>query len=238
MKIRILFITALTLLLSGCSGQNGKDKEQREAEYSAQLEQQIKAASEGIDSCNAAIIEMRRVEDERLAEFTTVDNAREAAPYIVYTPCKELYPPAKTALVARMADNGQFELIAALTGKKFNQIRVSSGELSATSDIVPPDQALNYFADNLNTVMFTGTFADSIGMLINGNDMLSFRVEFLQGAPVYSTEISQREMLMISRTYNLYHARKEINMLERRIPLLNRKINILRQHLEKIPSNP
>lgn len=234
MNIREIIFGTIGLLLLSCSGNN--DKENREAAYAAQLEQQIAAVTQSIDSCDKAIADMRDIEDQRLAEFTTISNPLEAAPYILYTPTKDLYPITKTGVVARMADNGQFELIAAMSGGRFDRIKVYSGVLEAESQAVPADQALNYTADGLNTVLFSGAEADSIGMLINGNDDTSFKIDYISanGQTVKSSSITQREALMIGRTYALYHARKEINRLERRIPMLSHKIAILRQHLTKV----
>lgn len=232
MKKILRILPVVAILVSACAGNN--DKEKREQEYASQLREQIKKGEASIDSCDKVITEMRSIEDSRMAEFTMINNEREAAPYILYTPTQDLYPLTKTGIAARLSDNGQFEIIAALARGRFDQIRISSGTLTAESNVVANDQALNYYADNLNTVLFSGAEADSIGMLIYGNDQLQFKLEFLKEKPVKSVEITQREALMIGRTYSLYHARKEINKLERRIPMLNQRILLLNKHLEKL----
>lgn len=235
MKIpHIAAIFVATLLMSGCGGRKADDKPR--ADYSLSLGDSIEVMRTEIDSCNRAIASLKESQDIWLRDFTTVDNSREAAPYIIYSSFRDKYPPATTSVMARLADNGQFEIVAALAGARFSSITVTAPDVSASSETVPPDQALNYMAGNLNTVLFTGPKADSIGRLISDNELNNISVTFVNNGPVKSWSIPDSYKKMLSATFRLYDAQRQINTLERRVPMLNRKINILREHLEK--NNP
>lgn len=224
-------LLSLAFIPAGCNSKNsdrdaGKD-------YAKSLDDSIAALKTRIDSCDLAIKDLKAQEDEWLVDFTTVSDPRQAAPYMIYSDMKDVYPPKNTGIMARLADNGQFELIAALRGSRFNSISVISGENSASSDIVPPDQALNYTVDGLTIVLFTGPNADAIGKLIADNDLNDIKVVFNNGKPVKTIQISNEYKKMIMASYQLYADRRECNRLERMIPMLSRKIDILRNHKEK-----
>lgn len=235
-KFATVWIALPLLLIISCSGGNDKQKK-AEADYLRSMDDSIAVLNQEIDSCNSAIQSLRTSEDIWLHDFTTVSNPREAAPYIIYSAAKDKYPPKSTGLLARLADNGQFELIASLTGGTFDQIVVESSGESISSEVIPPDQALNYTAGGLNTVLFTGPSADSIGQLIADNDLSTIKLIFMKGKPVNSINIPQMERTMIMASYQFYAAQKEINRLERRIPMLANKIKILRVHKDRLNNN-
>lgn len=231
MMICLGLAMAAMMPLTSCTGNSDKDKARRE--YVSGLNDSIQALKSEIDSCNAQISILQEQQDVWLRDFTTVSNSREAAPYMIFNGFQDKYPPTSTGLIARLAENGQFELIASLKGARFDRITVTSDSESATSDVVPADQALNYTADGLTTVLFTGTRADSIGRLIADNDLNNIRVVYLNGNPVstWSLPVSYRNMIMAS--FQLYDAQRTIGRLERRVPLLNRKIDLLRVHQDR-----
>lgn len=231
-------LTAAILLpgLGACSGKKDNAEKAR-ADYARSLQDSVTALKAEIDSCNDNIAMLRKRQDVWLRDFTTVANEREAAPYMIYTPFKEKYPPASTSLMARLAENGQFELVAACSGKRFNSITVTAPSVSATSDIVPADQALNYMAGNLNVVMFTGTAADSIGHLIADNQLNDITVTFVNNGPVASWKMPLDYSKMIMATYELYASQRDMNAMERRIPMLSRKVDLLRQHIDRHGEN-
>lgn len=227
-------LTAAILLpaLGACTGQKDNAENAR-ADYARSLQDSVTALKAEIDSCNDNIARLREQQDVWLRDFTTVANEREAAPYMIYTPFRGKYPPASTSLMARLAENGQFELVAACSGKRFNSITVTAPSVSATSDVVPADQALNYMAGNLNMVMFTGTAADSIGHLIADNQLNDITVTFVNNGPVASWKMPLDYSKMIMATYELYASQRDMNAMERRIPMLSRKIDLLRRHIDR-----
>lgn len=231
-------LTAAILLpgLGACSSKKDNAEKAR-ADYARSLQDSVTALKAEIDSCNDNIAMLRERQDVWLRDFTTVANEREAAPYMIYTPFKEKYPPASTSLMARLAENGQFELVAACSGKRFNSITVTAPSVSATSDIVPADQALNYMAGNLNVVMFTGTAADSIGHLIADNQLNDITVTFVNNGPVASWKMPLEYSKMIMATYELYASQRDMNAMERRIPMLSRKVDLLRRHIDRHGEN-
>lgn len=223
---------ALTVTLGACGGKGGS--QDAVAAYNAALQDSVKAVRMEIDSCRYAI---EREDHNRLTwsrDFTTVANDREVAPYSIYTDFVGKYPPAGTCVMARLAENGQFELIGALTGTRFDQLSVSAAEETVTTDVVAPDQGLNYMADGLNTVMFDGTDADRVGQLIADNELNQITVSFLNGGnPVKAWRMPADYAKMIMATYQYYAALHQINLLQARIPMLERKIQVLERHMKQ-----
>ncbi len=231
MRIKEILKSAFLICIvvsGGCK--SGNSRKDAIKEYAFKLESEGKMTVRGIDSCNNAITSLRELQDAMMPEFTTVTKAREAASYIIYTSFKDNYPPKSTGLIARLADNGQFELIASLTGSKFDQITVQAPNASATSDVVPADQALNYTVDGLTTVLFTGQKADEIGKLIADNELNNIKVVYLNGGIKGSWNIPVDTRNMIMNTYELYFSQREINRLERKAQMLNERLRILRLH--------
>ena len=167
---------ALLLVLAGCG--SGNKGEQAKADYNRSLGDSIEIARQEIDSCNNRIKVLRDKVGQWLVNFTEVNNPREAGGYLIYTRMKDKYPLTSSGIVARINDNGQFELIAALNPGQFDQISVSSEGNEAKSTVVPNDQALNYRNGQMTTVMFSGKEADEIGRLISTNAMNRVMVAF------------------------------------------------------------
>lgn len=229
---KVIYVMAVALALGACAGKNEKG-EKAKADYDRALADSIEIVKQEIDSCDAQI----KINNDRinglLADFTTVANPREVGSYLIYTPFKERYPLTETGLVARINDNGQFELIAALSGRHFDQVMVQTDDESAESQVVPNDQALNYRNGSFTTVLFTGAEADSIGALIADNELNPITVNYLQGNPVSAWRMPADYAKMISTTYLLYKARREVSRLENRVPMLHEKINLLRSHQDR-----
>lgn len=237
MKLLIKGITAgalvaLIAVMGSCSGRNGGRKD-AVAEYNAALRDSVTAVRAQIDSCKSAMEaeNMKRLDYGR--DFTTVSNEREAAPYMIYNEFVGKYPPKSTCLVARLAENGQFELVAALSGTRFDQISVTAADETVTTDVVAPDQGMNYMADGLNTVMFDGPDADRVGRLIADNELNGITVAYLyNGRPVKAWSVPTDYANMIMMTFRYYDTLRQINTLQMRIPMLERKIQVLERHLD------
>lgn len=230
--VSIMASASALLMLAGCVAKSN-DGEKARADYAASLSDSIAAVQSEIDSCDSRISVLRDDVADRMADFTTVSNPREAGSYTILTSYKDKYPLRSTGLVARINDNGQFELIAALAGQPFDCIEVQAPEVTVSSATVPNDQALNYRTAALTTVLFTGPEADSIGEMISENELNPLTVVYMQGRPVKSVKLSDGEAKMISYTYMLYKRRQDLAHLERKVPMLHEKINLLRLHRDK-----
>lgn len=233
MKSYGLILLAAGMSLMGSCVSRTNEGEKARADYDRALSDSIEIIRQEIDSCNAQITLLRNNINGRLDSFTTVSEPREAGSYMILSSYRNRYPLSSTGLVARINDNGQFELIAALSGKPFDRITVQGPADTATSAVVPNDQALNYRTASLTTVLFTGATADSIGQVIADNELNPLTLTYLQSAPVQSWTIPADNAKMIAYTYLFYKDTRELSRLERRVPMLHEKINLLRLHKDK-----
>ena len=223
---------ALLLVLAGCG--SGNKGEQAKADYNRSLGDSIEIARQEIDSCNNRIKVLRDKVGQWLVNFTEVNNPREAGGYLIYTRMKDKYPLTSSGIVARINDNGQFELIAALNPGQFDQISVSSEGNEAKSTVVPHDQALNYRNGQMTTVMFSGKEADEIGRLISTNAMNRVMVAFYDNGKLrVKNPIDTQYANMIMATWQLYSDQREANRLEHRAQMLHEKVNLLRTHRDR-----
>lgn len=229
---KIMASASALLLLGGCVARSN-DGEKARADYAASLSDSIAAVQTEIDSCDSRISVLRNQVAGWMQDFTTVSNPREAGSYTILTSHRQKYPLTSTGLIARLNDNGQFELIAALVGQPFDRIEVQGPSVTVSSATVPNDQALNYRTAALTTVLFTGPEADSIGEMIAANELNPLSVTYMQGRPVKSARLSADEAKMISYTYLLYKNRQDLARLERKVPMLHEKINLLRLHRDR-----
>lgn len=223
-------------LMASCGARTETGKEAQET-YGHSLNDSIRAVEADIDSCREQITLLNDQIGAWMRDFTNVANPREAGGYLIKTDWKNRYPLTSTGIVARLNDNGQFELIAALKGGNFDCISVAGPTESASSDIVPNDQALNYRAAGLTTVLFTGPKADEIGRLISDNQLNPLTLDFLQGSRVSSWKIPADNAKMISYTYLLYDAQRNVARAQAKIPMLQEKIKILRIHRNKLETD-
>lgn len=238
MKIyKLLMPAAGAFLLLSCASKTN-DGEKARADYDRALSDSIEIVRQEIDSCNSQITVLRDQVNGWLPDFTTVSNPREAGSYMILTSFKDRYPLTATGLVARINDNSQLELVAALSGKPFDRIAVQGSSDTASSSIVPNDQALNYRTPSLTTVLFTGEEADAVCELIADNELNPLTVTYLQNErPVQSWRLPADNARMISYTYMLYKNNRELHRLERRVPMLHEKINLLRVHKDHAVSS-
>lgn len=220
-------------MLCGCAKKTVNSEKARQ-DYSRALDDSVSAIKQEIDSCRKQIKILNDQSAIWLRDFTNVSNPREVGSYLIYTSFRNRYPLTQTGLVARINDNGQFELIAALSGgRAFDQINVLGADGGLSSDVVPHDQALNYRSEGLTTVCFTGAKADSIGQLIADNELNPLTVNYLQGRAVSAWKIPNDYAKMLSATYLLYKYRKDATRLERRVPMLEQKVSLIKSHQEK-----
>lgn len=229
---KFFIMAAGVLMLAGCAHKNDSGERAKNT-YKEALADSIAATTAEIDSCNNNIAILTEKVNELLPDFVAVNNAREVEGYTIFRGWESRYPLRQTGLIARVAQNEGLELIAALSGGVFDQIRVSAPSVSEFSAIVSHDQALNYRRDGLTTVMFTGAQADSIAMLIADNQLNPVTVTYLQqGRNTGSWRMPDDYKKMVSMTWLLSSTHREQNRLERRAMMLGEKIKILRQHAE------
>ncbi|MGN0237816.1 MAG: hypothetical protein ACI4AK_07025 [Lepagella sp.] len=228
LSFSLLFL--LSLSFASCASGN-KDGEKAKADYQQSLQDSIKSIQAEIESANQSLESLRDSINQSLLNFTTVANPREVGSYIILTSAQKRYPLSATGVAARLDESGVFQIIAALSGKAFNQIAVSADGQCIESDVVPRDQGLNYQTDQLTTVMFSGRVTDSIASLIaSAPDQVT--LSYRQAREVKSLKLSPADKEMISRTYQLYKQRCQLSLLEHKIPLLHQKINLIRVHLD------
>lgn len=236
MKLQsIIYASAIACmaLLASCGGTKTDQGEKARESYTRSLEDSIKNIEVQIDSCKSQISILRNHISTWMTDFTTVANPREVGSYKILTSWRNKYPLTSTGIVARINDSDGFEIVAALSGKAFNRITVQGPSVTASTDVVPHDQALNYTSGSLTTVMFTGEAADSVGQLIANNELNPLTVIFENGAPVQSLKLASGNARMISYTYALYKATSDLQNLERRVPMLNEKIKLIREHKDR-----
>lgn len=230
-KITIAILPAL--LLASCVGGNA-DKDKAKNDYRQALADSITAAQRNVDSCENRLKVMTDNVNQWMRDFTVVNNSREVEGYYIFNGWQNRYPLQSTGMVARISNGERLELIAALKGSTFNAVMVESGEKSATTAVVPHDQALNYRREGLNTVMFAGAEADSVAQMIADNELNVVKVIFLEnGKPKGSWQIPEDYKKMISATWMLYSSRQQQMRLEAEMKKEFKKIEILRTHLDK-----
>lgn len=230
-KITIAILPAL--LLASCAGGNA-DKDKAKNDYRQALADSITAAQRNVDSCENRLKVMTDNVNQWMRDFTVVNNSREVEGYYIFNGWQNRYPLQSTGMVARISNGERLELIAALKGSTFNAVMVESGEKSATTAVVPHDQALNYRREGLNTVMFAGAEADSVAQMIADNELNVVKVIFLEnGKPKGSWQIPEDYKKMISATWMLYSSRQQQMRLEAEMKKEFKKIEILRTHLDK-----
>lgn len=228
---KLLSLLLPALLLASCAGGNA-DKDKAKNEYTRALNDSVEAIQRDIDSCQNQLQVMSDNVNEWMRDFTAVNNSREVEGYYIFNGWQDRYPLQATGMIARISNNETLELIAALKGATFNSVSVVCGEDTASSAVVPYDQALNYRRDGINTVMFSGEEADNVARLIADNQLNNVKVVFTENGKTKSSwQMPDDYKKMISATWMLYSSRRQQMQLENRITLDNHKIAIIKTHL-------
>lgn len=189
------------------------------------------------DSVKALQDEQKRVEDsltmlyddvDRMnSDFTYVDNPRQVEGYTMLKAARGSYPLTRTGLAARYTKREEFEIVAA-SGSPFTSITVSDGSTSVATAPVARDQGLNYTTAGLTTVLFADSTAYEVGRFIAA---ASRPLTVSYGGR--SARLSAADAQWVAATWRLAEARRQIKQMEQRLPLLSKKIEMCRMHLEK-----
>lgn len=234
MKNKLVLLTALLALLASCGSNVKENKEKASNDYKEALGDSVKNIVSEIDSCKSALSSVNDNVGTWLRDFTVVENPREVEGYYIMNGWQKRYPLYSTGIIARLTKGEEIELIASLQSGRFNRIEVRAGDVTVTSGVVAYDQALNYVSGSLNTVMFSGSNAEDVARMIADNELNQVKLIFLEGNKVAgSWNIPTDYKKMISTTWMLYSSRKEQIRLENRELLLQKKLDILRRHIDK-----
>lgn len=232
-NIQLLSLIITTIFsLSSCGEKKKSAAETERENWLLSLNDSIADYKSRIDEIDGKLSVIHSEIASMMDNFEHVSNPRLVEGYYIYRGWSSKYPISQTGIISRITQNEGFEIIAALSGSHFNQIRVNCGNISATSDVVPHDQALNYRSSTLNTVCFYGNAADSIGKLIADHLSENISLSYLDGNKTGSIILSAAQKEMIAATWQLFSAQKKANHMEREIPLLSRRIDLCRRMLE------
>lgn len=237
MKIKklIAFAAIASILLPSCRVKTPQAVEERE-NWLLSLNDSIAKYEKERGEVELRLQEAREKVGQMIGDFDYVKNPRQVEGYYIFNGWKDRYPMLKTALVARVTEDERFELIATLTGAHFNEIGVTAAGETVSTNVVPHDQALNYRAGNLNTVCFADSAANSVGEFIAAHSTGDITVAYLNGNRTGSLTLPSDEKQMISRTWELYAAQRNLHSLEKELPRLSGKIAACRRMLENSDS--
>lgn len=200
------------------------------------LHDSIKIYQKDLEEIETKLTDARNQVGIMVEHFDYVNDPRQVEGYYIFTGWKNRYPLQKTGLVARVTEDERFELIATLTGAYFNEIGVSAAGETVATDVVPHDQALNYRAENLNTVCFTGAKADSVGQFISTHSMDEINVIYLNGNKTGTLTLPSDEKQMVARTWELYAAQRKIHNYEKELRLFSGRIAACRKIIHTVDS--
>ena len=235
MKKLILYSFSFVLGIAAlCScGSKNKEKVSGVEAYKKSLNDSIRACQTEIDSCNEQISILRDKVGSWMHEFVTVTYPSGNGGYIILASAKNLYPMKSSGLIARVSTSGKFELIAALAGKKFDRITVEATGQSASSSIIASGGGAAS-PQGLVSAIFVGEKAAAIGKLIADNELNPITVIYEKdGSEVQRIDLSNEYAKVVSMTYLFYQDNYDMKILEKKVPLLNAKIDLIRQHLNK-----
>ena len=235
MRKEILVITCLILtgmILFSCKRLKKSDAEIEREEWINSFTDSIEYYKTEISNLEIRLGDENAVIAGLINDFEYVSNPRQVTGYYILKGWQNKLPMKKTGIYARINDNEELELIATLSGGNFNQILVSNGREEVESGVVPYDQALNYRHNNLNTVCFYGTAADSVAEFIGVNEPDKITVSYIEGNKKKQAVLGDEEKNMIARTWELYSYNKEGRELQKNIWIYSKKIDAYRRMME------
>lgn len=228
-RYAIILSSLLIISAGGCKKYTGEKAAADRARWVASLSDSIAVISKAKMEDSIRIENLRTELDSEIKNFSQVSNAREVEPYYILSSFRSAYPLTATGVVARVTHSLQFELVAALSGKRFDAVRFSSDGKSSTSTVIPPDQALNYTsADGLSICSFSGGGNDLLGKFIAENLTSPIKMDFLRNGSVQtSMTLSDSQKNLIADTWRLTSTRHILDSLESAQVINARKLEIL-----------
>lgn len=223
----------LILLLAaggtGCKKYTGEKAAEQRQQWLSSLRDSISTISKRRQADSIRLDNLRRRLSQEIRNFSEVSNEREVEPYYILRRFRKQYPLVSTGIAARMTKNEQVELVAALADARFDAIRVTSGDESAQTQVVPADQALNYTAAGLTTVAFSGPQADSVCMLVSRHIADPITLEYLQNGKLSNrVNLTSPQKDWIGGTWSVCGAHREARLLENTMLIDSRKLEILK----------
>lgn len=222
----------LTTLLS-CGNKNKKtEAAQEHEEWLASLPDSIEFYTKEKQQAEEKIKLLHDSVSKMLPKFVFVDNQLHASGYTILRSWEMNYPLTATGIIARITAEEEFEIVAALDGSTFTSLEaITSDGKKAYSDTIKWDQALNYRVGTLNIVSFQGKANDQIAELI-ARAPNQVTVVFKNPSSAGSIRLTPETQHKFRETWLLYRTQKDVEQLEHTVPLLSRKIDILRNKID------
>lgn len=229
MKKYIVAVVAMSLLCCGCVRRQEKSRNADKYDnWIESLNDSVTALQNEQKQVEDSLTMLYQTVDEMSKSFDYVNHQREVEGYTILRVARASYPLTRAGIVARYTNREEFELIAACTAP-FTSLKVSDASGSASTGIVPRDQALNYTTGGLTTVLFSDSLAYEVGRFIAADPSRPLSVSY-SGR---SQRLSQADASAVAATWRLADTRRRISSMEKRLPLISRKIEACRMHLDK-----
>lgn len=230
--ILCLLTSTVGCSLFSCNKIKKSDAEIERENWIASFNDSISYYKNEISNLETRFAEANSFTSGLLDNFEYISNPRQVAGYYILKGWNDKIPLKTTGIYARINEDEKLELLATLSGGNFNQISISNGSQEVNSNVVPHDQALNYRHNNLNTVCFYGSAADSVAEMIADNVTDKLTLNFIEGDKKKQAVIPDDEKNMIAQTWELYSYKVEITELQKKMWLYSKKIDAYRRMME------
>lgn len=230
-NISVILLASGLLVAGSCKKVVTPPSAIKHEEWIASLNDSIANYKKDIDSITNRMEDLRLTQAAELENFRFVKNSREVAGYYILKSWSARYPLSSTGLIARLNNRHDIEISAVLSSGKFTHINLSAGGDSYMTPSLRHDQALNYIANGINTVCFSGPAADSIGQFISRHVSQPITVKFIENSTSGSYTLPDAEKQMINSTWSVYDSQRELVRLEKELSYCSAKVNACRKVL-------
>lgn len=233
-KSFILAPAVVLLCCTACSGPAGRGEKSP-----SQIEQRYAAWLTSLNDSVDSLQNLYNISEQRLAELrANVDSSQQLYEVVADPVLVEKYRVPRgwrgydstrgTGILARLLEDGTVEVIATHSGAPFSAITLSCDGESISSATVPPDGSLNTTNGGVTRVAFN----DALSLARFVADRVSKPVT-LSFSGRGSIKLSDRQKKMMSDVAALPTALKEVNELERNMPVIYNKIQVFRNKIEE-----
>ena len=230
------FILAPAVVLLCCTACSGRGRRERSP---SQIEQRYAAWLTSLNDSVDSLQNLYNISEQRLAELrVNVDSSQQLYEVVADPVLVEKYRVPRgwrgydstrgTGILARLLEDGTVEVIATHSGAPFSSITLSCDGESISSATVPPDGSLNTTNGGVTRVAFN----DALSLARFVADRVSKPVT-LSFSGRGSIKLSDRQKKMMSDVAALPTALKEVNELERNMPVIYNKIQVFRNKIEE-----